>query len=726
MRSLDGYIPFLRAENRNLTEFYVQLSFENKNCRFTWSIEVDNNWKLHVLLPIHAKITKKSKHIQPRELYHAVCKAFFPKFEEDSELNSNSLINNTENTKINYSNSENINGINEIDSESTLNNQSSVSKSLVKFTSTSDQTKVQSTDNLIGKSTFEYFFAPQNTFQYGRENDVIESFEKYKNQIKLLNNPEDKNLYLNENTFKNISALDDDIYKTYALPKSTLDQLVLLITCKDSNNEDIKFILLLNSSQHPNSNIKSTNSVHEYVNNSSNPLGIKQSKTINNASNQLNKCSDEMIISGIESMNRRLQQLEGENAELKALCQILKQQNLEMQSDLKTFQKSLVLLTEKQFETNLLSYKEFLTISNYNLKQNRIGLNIIHFAEALTYNTIRRISPKKLNYIYIEFKKLFPENITDQSSNLNEIIGNSFSLQNKEKKNLHSIQKDLIKNGKELSKLFLNYQDKFIGELCQSWLLSITFQEINQAKKLLDNLMEKENMLLGSQTYNPRKLSFVAFSRGRLQQDTKIALRDYSFSIKHNPIFFPAYINRGNLFQYSFNSPEKALSDYSVASNFDDSDYSVFYNRGVLYLQKFQNPNLALHDFSRSISINPHHIPSYNNQAQLYRTHLNDPIRALKTLDDAISKNSNCFELYLNRGSLKFECFRSPKDALDDYNIAIKLSPTYASAYVDRAVVSASLGNFEACLSDLNKALTIDPTLQSALSLQEKIKTFNK
>jgi tetratricopeptide (TPR) repeat protein len=51
------------------------------------------------------------------------------------------------------------------------------------------------------------------------------------------------------------------------------------------------------------------------------------------------------------------------------------------------------------------------------------------------------------------------------------------------------------------------------------------------------------------------------------------------------------------------------------------------------------------------------------------------------------------------------------EEALKDYNKAIEIKPTLASAYVNRGIAYSHLGQYEKAIADYEKGLELDPEI---------------
>jgi tetratricopeptide (TPR) repeat protein len=93
-----------------------------------------------------------------------------------------------------------------------------------------------------------------------------------------------------------------------------------------------------------------------------------------------------------------------------------------------------------------------------------------------------------------------------------------------------------------------------------------------------------------------------------------------------------------------------------------------------------------------------------------------------ETLDRNLIESDDRYYLLADRAQA-YLAWGDPRHALADYTAAIKLSPSNAALYYDRAVVLAAQPDDPAALQDLNQAVVLDPKFAPALRLLAKIRS---
>ena len=138
-----------------------------------------------------------------------------------------------------------------------------------------------------------------------------------------------------------------------------------------------------------------------------------------------------------------------------------------------------------------------------------------------------------------------------------------------------------------------------------------------------------------------------------------------------------ALINRGISYaedeQYA-----RALDDYDRAEKLAPSDALVYNNRGVSHRLTKQYDK-AIADYNRAIALNPKYADAYYNRGRVYHLNLDQPAKAI-----------------------------------EDYNRAIQFDSTRPAYFNLRGLAHIIAGNKDAAISDLRRALQMNPNDRSA------------
>jgi tetratricopeptide (TPR) repeat protein len=121
----------------------------------------------------------------------------------------------------------------------------------------------------------------------------------------------------------------------------------------------------------------------------------------------------------------------------------------------------------------------------------------------------------------------------------------------------------------------------------------------------------------------------------------------------------------------------EAVADYHKVLSKDPHNKYAYYNLGLIDQQAGQNATAEV-DYRTALQIDPNFVPALFNLAILRTT-------------------------------------PTPKEAEDLYSRVISVNPNYAAAYLNLGFLLISLGQIDAGKADLDRAVTLDPTLKSRI-----------
>lgn len=216
----------------------------------------------------------------------------------------------------------------------------------------------------------------------------------------------------------------------------------------------------------------------------------------------------------------------------------------------------------------------------------------------------------------------------------------------------------------------------------------------------------------------------------------------FSCAIELDPENVVAFIDRG-VSHYFRGQFEDALVDYTTAIELDDQAINGWNNRGWVY-NRLRQPELAIADFEQALALNPQFPDSLYGIADAYyqvgdlenaltnwnmyltlaeddsaRQNVENIEAQLAVTDDACDMSVSTEDYTLEM----FNTFASERyiDALQPAHCAILTGPDNAVAYSNRGNLLYHLGNLSDALSDLNMALSLDPTNLNALRARANI-----
>ncbi|AFY56543.1 cytochrome c biogenesis factor [Rivularia sp. PCC 7116] len=245
-----------------------------------------------------------------------------------------------------------------------------------------------------------------------------------------------------------------------------------------------------------------------------------------------------------------------------------------------------------------------------------------------------------------------------------------------------------------------------------------------------------------------------------LKQDYPGAIAAFSQAIKLNPKDTDAYNERG-MTRVQSGDLKGALADYNKSLSLQPSDAYAYMGRSFTHL-KLQDKISAIADVNQAISIAPNYalpylilgvihynfgdtpkaITTFNKASQLLAAQGNQSYAhgsqalafqlsnnypaAINSFTKAIKANPQDAEMYELRGDV-YSRNGNIKKALADYAQAIRINPNDASAYTSRASIRlVQQKDSQGALTDLNKALSLDPSQDKAYFFRTIIRIQQK
>lgn len=191
------------------------------------------------------------------------------------------------------------------------------------------------------------------------------------------------------------------------------------------------------------------------------------------------------------------------------------------------------------------------------------------------------------------------------------------------------------------------------------------------------------------------------------------ALQDTNFAIKLNPNNLGAYVNRGLILE-KLNNLTEALANYNKAIELNPRFSTAFYNRALIFkkLRKFKD---AIKDLDMAISIENNNSQYYFERAKLNSRHTFIWQKALEDLNKAISLNPQNSDFFNERADIyKYIC--KYELAINDCEVALKLNPRSAMAYLLKGLTYWEKGDMTLVLENLGKAIELEPNYKNAYS----------
>lgn len=186
---------------------------------------------------------------------------------------------------------------------------------------------------------------------------------------------------------------------------------------------------------------------------------------------------------------------------------------------------------------------------------------------------------------------------------------------------------------------------------------------------------------------------------------------DASRSIEINPFITDSYEVRG-VARQNLGDYKGAVSDYDHALNLLQDNRNLLFNK-ALAQDASGDSEAALATFNHIVETSPSYDNAYIGRAKVELA-LCDTVAALSDLNHAIELNKNLPNAYILRAGITIEQKGDFKSALEDTDAAIKLLPTMAGLYINRAYLRYNLDDYFGAMADYDYAITLDPTNPTA------------
>lgn len=150
----------------------------------------------------------------------------------------------------------------------------------------------------------------------------------------------------------------------------------------------------------------------------------------------------------------------------------------------------------------------------------------------------------------------------------------------------------------------------------------------------------------------------------------------------------------------------EAIAALSGLLNRNPQNAIDYNNRGLVYFQARQYDQ-AIADYNKALELNPRLAKAYNNRANYYAA-IGDLSAAIADYDQALDFNPSYVRAWLNRGITLRDLERYP-EAIENFDIALLLGQLEGHIYAERGRTYHLWGDWNCCIADYNRALTVLP-----------------
>ena len=142
---------------------------------------------------------------------------------------------------------------------------------------------------------------------------------------------------------------------------------------------------------------------------------------------------------------------------------------------------------------------------------------------------------------------------------------------------------------------------------------------------------------------------------------------------------------------------DKAISDFTKAIELNPKSAEAYYRRGIAYVDK-ANVDKALSDLNKAIELNPEYPEAYCGRGFAYTLKAVSEWRKGAKIKKIDPKSADS---YYRSKDAYFD------NALSDLNKALELNPEYSEAYDFRVIIYSFKGQNDKVKADLNKRMEI-------------------
>lgn len=199
---------------------------------------------------------------------------------------------------------------------------------------------------------------------------------------------------------------------------------------------------------------------------------------------------------------------------------------------------------------------------------------------------------------------------------------------------------------------------------------------------------------------------------GNLQYENSDFLRAkeyYQKAIEVKPLFALAW-NNLCMSLIRINKNQEALAAIERYLELEPQDVRAWHIKGMI-LDRLERYEEALTAFDRSLELNPHDARTWHSSG-LVLGHLSRYEEALKAYDNAIELELNSADLWHSKGFTLIQ-LGLPEKALKAYDRAIKLKPI-PDAWYNKGLALGRLGRYEDALKAFEMALDLKPDFHEA------------
>lgn len=186
--------------------------------------------------------------------------------------------------------------------------------------------------------------------------------------------------------------------------------------------------------------------------------------------------------------------------------------------------------------------------------------------------------------------------------------------------------------------------------------------------------------------------------------DAKGAIADYQAVLENIPVNKEVMLNMA-LAQEEIGDTASAASTYSrlmkVASDYDRAHLGL----ARLHLTR-KDTVAATAEVDRALEINKFNVGAIVMRAELFMQNPDSMPRALTMMDEAIRLDPTNAGFFINRAFMRYRT-NDYYGAMSDYDYALQLNPQSPEAHYNRALLKMEVGDYDRAVDDLNEVIAL-------------------
>ena len=173
---------------------------------------------------------------------------------------------------------------------------------------------------------------------------------------------------------------------------------------------------------------------------------------------------------------------------------------------------------------------------------------------------------------------------------------------------------------------------------------------------------------------------------------------------------------------FNDNQFEKTLIIVNEILLDNPQDYFAYSVQGRAFFA-LGKPIDGIESMSKAIYLNPEYYQAFAYRSTMYKS-IGEPQKALDDVEIALKNDATNIDLIKIQASILYSLGENER-AIEVFNELLKLEPKDAESLVYRAILQKRLRNYDATLTDLEKAIAINPNYDFAYEARADFYTYS-